>query len=216
MTNFQLCLIRETGVPETDVNLPPCWRTVWLAGGGLRLDGQGVEPGGSHFSSDSLVVSGGAAAGADWLRFELLAAGAEPELLPSSQLLSRQEITVSEDEVLLRLDQVSFPPAAIAYRHVHPGPGIRYLVRGQLELTSDHRCEVARPGQAWFEAANSPVRAVADADLAETSFVRFMVLPVECAGRPTINILDAADAAKPRRQVTQRFVEQKVRLAQDL
>jgi quercetin dioxygenase-like cupin family protein len=204
--------MRETGVPETGVILPPCWRVVWLAGGRLRLDGHRLEPGGSLFSSGPLAVSGGA--GADWLRFELLAVGAEPELLPSSQLLSRQEITLSESEVLVRLDQVSFPPGANAYRHVHPGPGIRYLVTGQLELISDHGCGTARPGQAWFEAENSPVRAVADRDLAETSFVRFMVLPVAFAGRSTINILDAADAAKPRRQVTQRFVDPKIRLDQ--
>jgi quercetin dioxygenase-like cupin family protein len=216
MSNFQLCLIRETGVAEAGVILPACWRTIWLAEGRVQLNGQRLEPGGSHISSGPLAVSGDAASGVDWLRFELFAAGAEPWLLPASQLLSRQDITVSEDEVLLRLDQVSFPPGATAYRHVHPGPGIRYLVKGQLELISNHGCEIARPGQAWFEAANSPVRAVADAALPETSFVRFMVLPVAFAGRPTINILDADDAEKPRRQVTERYVDQKVRLAQDL
>ena len=216
MSNFQLCLIRETGVPETGVILPACWRVVWLAKGRLHFNAQALEPGGSHISSGPLAVPGGAASEADWLRFELLAADAEPQLLPASQLLARHDISVSEDEVLLRLDQVRFPPGATAWRHVHPGPGIRYLVAGQLELTSDHGCEVARPGQAWFEAENSPVRAVADADLAETSFVRFMVLPVACAGKSTIHILDASDAAKPRRQVTERFVDQKVRLAQDL
>ena len=35
---------------------------------------------------------------------------------------------------VMRCDRVDFPPGAIAYRHVHPGPGIRRLLHGELRI----------------------------------------------------------------------------------
>ncbi len=109
---------------------------------------------------------------------------------------------------LLRLDEVSFPPGAIAYRHTHPGPGFRYLRLGALHLqTDDHSFDTA-PGSVWFEPAQSPVRATASDSHPETRFVRFMALPPDYRGQPTINILDPQDAARPKRQSTHRHVDQ--------
>lgn len=212
MSDFQLCLIREVNNPAIECVLPACWRGFWLASGQICLDEHVLRAGDGRLHSGPVRVAGDISAGADWLRFELIRADADPMLMPSSRLLSRQMISLTEPEVLLRLDQVTFPPGAVAYRHVHPGPGIRFLAAGQLEIIADHHVEQATPGHAWFEAANSPVKAVAHSSAPETSFIRFMVLPVKFAGLPSINILDNADAQKPRRQITQRFFDQPIRL----
>ena len=116
-----------------------------------------------------------------------------------------------EGKVFLRLDQINFPPGACAYRHIHPGAGIRYLTCGELEIQSDHGSESMAAGSAWFEDANSPVKAVAS-QTEPTAFVRAMVLPVEYFGKPTINYLDRADDNKPKLQTNTRFFDQPIDL----
>ena len=37
---------------------------------------------------------------------------------------------------LMRHDRIDFPPGGIAYRHTHPGPGIRYLLHGSIRIES--------------------------------------------------------------------------------
>ena len=108
---------------------------------------------------------------------------------------------------LFRLDEVAFPPGAQAYRHVHPGPGFRHLRWGVLHLVADDHSFDAHPGDTWFEAAHSPVRATATEDADETRFVRCMILPVDYEGKPTITILDPQDADRPKRQTTHRHVD---------
>jgi len=115
-------------------------------------------------------------------------------------------INVDDDQVLLRLDEVAFPPGAIAYRHIHPGPGIRVLVQGGLRLISDHDIEEMACGDVWFEGAHSPVRA--ENRVQEISrFVRVMILPVAFVGKPSIQILAPGDQTKPRLQVTHRHID---------
>jgi quercetin dioxygenase-like cupin family protein len=101
---------------------------------------------------------------------------------------------------LVRCDRVDFPPGGIAYRHVHPGHGIRRILHG--ELTIDRGCgdrRTYRAGESWHEGADDPVLATASAD-EETAFVRVMILPAEWAGRRTIRYVDPADEDKPRLQ----------------
>ena len=116
-------------------------------------------------------------------------------------------------DALFRLDQVNFPPRAQAYRHVHPGAGIRCLIEGQLEIVSDDHTETMNPNDAWFEDANSPVRATAGE--APTAFIRAMILPPEFEGKPTLNILDPKDRTKPRLQTNTRFFDQRITLGSD-
>lgn len=110
----------------------------------------------------------------------------------------------------LRLDQVCFPPEAQAYRHTHPGPGIRCLIQGTLNIRSDDHSERMQPGSAWFEEADSPVTATAGPE--ETAFVRAMILPIAYLGKPTLTILDPADLTRPRLQSNTRFFDQPVPL----
>ena len=124
-----------------------------------------------------------------------------------------KKISINSDKVLLRLGEAKFRPGATAFRHIHPGAGPRYLSEGKLEVISDGHRETAKVGRAWFEPANSPVQAVASMNYPMTSFIRFLVLPIEYAGKPTIHILDADDAMKPSLRVTRRHFDQVVQLA---
>ncbi len=100
---------------------------------------------------------------------------------------------------IVRCDRVDFPPGGVAYRHVHPGGGIRRLLFGSIRIEApDHTAEYG-PGGAWFEGAGYPVLATASAT-EPTAFVRVLVLPAEWEGRRTIRYLDPADEAKPKLQ----------------
>ena len=91
-----------------------------------------------------------------------------------------------------RCDRIDFPLGGVAHRHTHPGPGIRYLLRGELEIETEGRSTFYGPGGAWFESGPEPVVARASAHL-ETSFVRLLLLPAEWAGKRTIRYLDELD-----------------------
>jgi quercetin dioxygenase-like cupin family protein len=101
---------------------------------------------------------------------------------------------------VVRCDRVDFPPGGVAYRHVHPGSGIRRMLHGELTIDrGDGESHTYRAGESWFEGADDPVLATAS-PTDETAFVRVMVLPAEWAGRRTIRYLDPADEDKPRLQ----------------
>ena len=100
---------------------------------------------------------------------------------------------------VVRCDRIDFPPGGIAYRHVHPGPGIRRLLHGALTIDAAGEARTYGPGEPWFEGADHPVLATASAD-EETAFVRVLLLPAEWAGKRTIRYVDPADEDKPRLQ----------------
>jgi len=127
--------------------------------------------------------------------------------------LCAHPVTPPGDEFLLRIDTVTFPPGAVAWRHVHAGAGIRMLVAGRLRVAGDDHAQVMTPRDHWFEPADTPVKATPEAGDETTIFVRGMVVPMAYAGKPTIRILDAQDAAKPRLQVTERHADRAVTLA---
>jgi quercetin dioxygenase-like cupin family protein len=116
-----------------------------------------------------------------------------------------------KDGWLVRCDRVHFPPGGVAYRHDHPGPGIRRLLFGELTIESDEGTRTHRPGDAWFEDAGFPVLATASAS-EPTAFVRVLLLPPEWAGRRTIRYLDAADEERPKLQRATVLLEEPLRL----
>lgn len=125
------------------------------------------------------------------------------------QALSEDTIEVGDDQMIFRLDQVSFPIGSCAYRHVHHGAGIRYLKEGELEITSDHSTDLIKTGMAWFEPSHSPVRATPQNE-EPACFIRAMLIPKSFEGKPTIKYLNAEDEARPKFQKTQRFFDQVV------
>ena len=114
-------------------------------------------------------------------------------------------------EWMVRCDRVDFPPGGIAYRHVHPGPGIRRILYGELTIDRDGEVHTYRSGESWLERADDPVLATASLT-EETAFVRVMLLPAEWAGRRTIRYLDPADDERPKLQRATVFLEEPVRL----
>jgi len=114
-------------------------------------------------------------------------------------------------EWIVRCDRVDFPPGGIAYRHVHPGGGIRRLLRGQLTIDREEDATTYRAGDAWFEDADDPVLATASVT-EETAFVRVLLLPAEWAGRRTIRYLDPADEERPKLQRATVLLEEALRL----
>src|SRR5207302_4144792 len=112
---------------------------------------------------------------------------------------------------VMRCDRIDFPPGGVAYRHVHPGPGIRFLLYGCLKIEAPSHTEKYRPGDAWFEDADYPVLATA-ADTLDTAFVRVLLLPREWEGRRTIRYLDPGDEEKPKLQRATVYLEQPIEL----
>jgi hypothetical protein len=100
---------------------------------------------------------------------------------------------------VIRCDTVAFPLGGIAYLHTHPGPGIRFLLEGELEIRTHGVSSFYGPGGAWFESGPDPVEAHASSHL-ETSFVRALVVPAEWAGKRTISYVDPASEDLPKLQ----------------
>jgi quercetin dioxygenase-like cupin family protein len=110
---------------------------------------------------------------------------------------------------ILRCDRVDFPPGGIAYRHVHPGPGIRRLLFGELTIEAPDGTRTYHPGESWHEGANLPVLATAS-KTEDSAFVRVMLLPAEWEGKRTIRYVDPADEEKPKLQHATIFLEHPV------
>jgi hypothetical protein len=102
---------------------------------------------------------------------------------------------------VVRCDRIDFPLGGIAHRHVHPGPGIRYLLRGELAIETGGRSSFYGPGGAWFESGPEPVVARASVHL-ETSFVRALVLPAAWAGQRTIRFLESVEVGPPAQKAS--------------
>lgn len=124
----------------------------------------------------------------------------------TAALLQRSVNLDPATEWLMRCDRVDFEPGAVAHRHVHPGPGIRYLLNGQIIIDSDGQVDSYGPGQAWFERGPEPVLATSAPDQS-SAFARVLLLPVAYAGQRTIRYVDPADAEKPKTQTATVFCE---------
>ena len=112
---------------------------------------------------------------------------------------------------LMRHDRIDFAPGGIAYRHTHPGPGIRYLLHGSLRIESGGETHEYGPGEPWFESGPEPVLATA-AETEDTAFVRVLLLPPEWAGKRTIRYVDPSDEDRPRLQGVTVFLERPIEL----
>lgn len=183
---------------------------IWFApeGDGVPVPEIGAGNG-QYVTGDKLSDAFGTCSNA--LRFEINKADADAVHGPNETLLAVEEFSWPEQKAALRLDQVTFPQNAIAYRHVHWGAGFRHLVAGGLEIDAGDHQQDMNPGDSWFEDINSPVKATAK-DGCVSQFIRAMVLPLEFLGKPTIRILDPEDAKKTTSQKNHRFVDQVVDL----
>lgn len=157
-----------------------------------------VEQGSAHFGAASVVGRA--------LVWELdESPGGEEPLLAADVALE------GSTEWLMRCDRVDFPPGGVAYRHTHPGPGIRCLLHGSIEIESGGEIHAFRSFEPWFESGPEPVLATSSAD-EETAFVRVMLLPQVWAGKRTIRYVDPADEEKPKLQRATVFFDEPIEL----
>ncbi len=181
------------------------YTAVWVSSGYCRAQEITITAGEGHLFKKGETLRFDKVVNSSCICFELSKRPPQGDCALSSNIALPMQNENSQ--YVLRLDQVDFPAGAIAYRHVHPGDGIRFLVNGELTIISDTHVSSVNSGDAWFEAANSPVRAEATTE-GPSSFVRFMVLPADCLGQPTIRILNSEDAKMPRLQSTKRHVDE--------
>lgn len=141
------------------------------------------------------------------LRFELGPDEGEPD----GALLSCPVELDRGTAWLLRCDRVDFPPGGVAYRHTHPGPGIRCPLHGRIRIETGGETHEYGPFEPWFETGPEPVLAITAPD-EETAFVRALLLPREWAGRRTIRYVDPGDADKPKTQRATVFLDEPIEL----
>jgi hypothetical protein len=111
----------------------------------------------------------------------------------------------------VRCDRIDFPLAGVAYRHTHPGPGIRYLLHGEIDIHTEGHSVSYGPGGAWFESGSDPVLAEATHHQ-PTAFVRVLILPGEWAGKRTIRYVNPADEDRPKLQRATVLLEHRLAL----
>ena len=114
-----------------------------------------------------------------------------------------------EGDRVLRCDRVDFPPGGVAYRHTHPGPGLRVLLHGRIRIETQGESHEYGPFEWWYETGPDPVFAAAS-ETEETAFVRVLVLPQEWAGKRTITYVDPADEQKPKLQRAHVYLEHRL------
>jgi len=124
--------------------------------------------------------------------------------------LSAEIALANGDSWLLRCDRVDFPPSGVAYRHTHPGAGIRRLLFGEITIETEGISTTYGPGHAWFERGPEPVLATTTA-AGPSAFVRVMLVPAGLAGQRTIRYVDPDDAQRPKTQKATILLERPVR-----
>lgn len=133
---------------------------------------------------------------------------ADPDRLSGSEIRIQRalEDLAPNGRYVLRLDRVYFPPGATAFTHVHPGPGIRMVKSGAINIQQNGESHWYKAGDVWFERGPDPVLAPTTEEEA-TTFVRCLVLPEEWRGRNTISYVDPADNERPKLQQYHRFID---------
>ena len=221
MSNYKLRLVEDKLVAGGEIALPALTghRVVYVAGGSVDLEGaegsQSLAENSGRFGSAACSARSGGEGATLW-RWELVDRSDEdwPSDAQSSLKASHElELDPPQGEYMMRCDRVDFPLGGIAYTHIHSGPGLRCLLRGELSVIFNEGEEEAMvaPGGTWFERGPDPIYAQAS-DTELTSFVRSMVLPREYKGRTSITYVKPEDADKPKPQEYTRFVDEFVDL----
>jgi hypothetical protein len=177
---------------------------IFLVHGGATIAERALRDGEAWHGEAAATISAGSAGATCW-RYELAAPPAKAAGVRSREKLSVSLDTLPAGELLLRGDSVAFPPGGCAYRHTHQGPGIRCLLEGGIRIDTAGRSTSYGPGGAWFESGPEPVFAQA-ADR-PSRFIRVMILPRAFLGKSSLQLVDPADAQKPRAQQYQIFAD---------
>ena len=200
-----LALYEDVLSNGAELALPAAARMIFLVHGGARIGERVLRDGETwHGEAAATIIAGDS--GVTFWRYELAA----PPAPAATGVRSREKLTASLDtlpkgELLLRGDSVAFPPGGCAYLHHHQGPGIRCLIEGGIRIDTAGRLTSYGPGCAWYESGPEPVFAQA-ADRT-SRFIRVMILPRALLGKSSLQLVDPADAGKPRAQQYQIFAD---------
>jgi quercetin dioxygenase-like cupin family protein len=204
MIKLRISIFKETWEQTHPSFFPSNHQVLWVKSGAIIVDGNTIHPdSGVYVNSESHIEL---ATTTQIIRFEIAPDSSAISAPTNNNLLLSDCFTINNEDSILRLDRVTFPANAIAYRHTHPGAGIRYLLSGQLRVAADDHTQLMESGQAWFEDAYSPVKATAGPE-GVTEFIRVMVLPPEFLGKPTIKRLNPEDMEKPTLQTNTRYFD---------
>ena len=186
----------------TGAALPAAHRLLYVRHGRVEINGQTLGADDAIYVENTLSLRSAGGWSQVW-RWELTPPNAAPALLGGENVMTHHRMAriittlhmPQGSQWLLRLDQINTPAGRIADRHQHPGPGIRCLLEGSFNVQQDAESvrDVA-PGEAWWETGSDTVVAWGSRQMA-TRFLRGMVLPVECEGKPTGTWLSGEVAA---------------------
>jgi hypothetical protein len=202
-----LALYEDVFTNSAALALPAGARMIFLVHGGATIAGRALRDGQAWCGESAATVTAGGEGATCW-RYELAAPSAPAAA--GVRVRVREKLAVALDtlpagDLLLRGDSVAFPSGGCAYRHTHQGPGIRCLIEGGIRIDTAGRSTSYGPGGAWYESGPEPVFAQA-ADRA-SRFIRVMILPRALLGKSSLQLVDPADAAKPRAQQYQIFAD---------
>ena len=188
---------------NVEFQLPPLPRFIFVVHGSATIDGKAVSEGEAWQGEGTALVKPGAGGVTCW-RWELSRGDHGSTVASAPGMISHEKLTayletLPKGELLMRGDNVGFPPGGVAYRHRHQGPGIRCLVEGGIRIDTHSRSTSYGPGGAWYETGPVPVFAQAAMDR-PSRFIRVMILPRALAGKSSLEYLNEGDKAKPKTQ----------------
>jgi quercetin dioxygenase-like cupin family protein len=164
----------------------------------LRLSLYEFETGAETIGGNRVVydVARGEAHSARWSRGARSSGSRRRAEDAEGALVSRQLELDPFADWIVRCDRIDFPVGGVAHLHTHPGPGIRYLLHGEIEIHTEGRAAAYGPGGAWFESGADPVYAVASPPRDRVR-ARAAARRVEGSARP---LRRPADEDKPKPQ----------------
>jgi hypothetical protein len=204
-----LRLYGDTLSNGSEASLPALPRMIFVVHGELAIAGHTLRDGEAWSGEEAVALKAGAFGATAW-RWEFVTSDDPGGAAAGATVVSREKLTVKlatvpKGALLLRGDNVAFPPGGCAYLHRHQGPGIRCLLEGGIRIDTHGRSTSYGPGCPWFESGPDPVFAQA-ADR-PTRFIRVMILPVTYAGKSSVEYLNEEDKAKPRVQQYKIFAD---------
>jgi hypothetical protein len=186
----------------TGTALPAAHRMLYVRHGRVEINGRVLGADEAIYADGAVTLRATDTWSQVW-RWELALPNAAPVMAEGESVLTHRRMAriitslnmPQGSQWLFRLDQINTPAGRIADRHQHPGPGIRCLLEGSFNVQQDAESvrDVA-PGDAWWETGSDTVIAWGSRQMT-TRFLRGMILPAECEGKPTGTWLSGAAVA---------------------
>jgi quercetin dioxygenase-like cupin family protein len=70
---------------------------------------------------------------------------------PSQQVLMAKPLILADNRIIVRVIRVEFPPGFKTPRHIHEGPGPRYVLAGKIKIADKDGVRVYSPGEVFWE-----------------------------------------------------------------